>query len=247
MYHVPTNSNMINMCLSISDLLNFSRRFEELVILFIEFVFDFFICSSLRLRLKIFPGYMKFPIKTSKRFTFFNLCLDSFLLLFFMKIIMKKCAPRTYTKLLSKDCVSEDKWMEKATLDWFHGREEGKDARKSWHFLKEVIVWARGEMCELGEDGRVKNNLVKRVALSTEGKQKESKSLIVWREREDWKREASLELDRNISEGCVTFVPLWVLVAYSRVAGSFLGKLIWLTECMTCWMWRSFPRRQHRR
>lgn len=33
---------MINMCLSISDLLNFSRRFEELIILFIEFIFDFF-------------------------------------------------------------------------------------------------------------------------------------------------------------------------------------------------------------
>lgn len=77
-YHVPTNSYMVNMCLSISDLLNFSRRFEELIILFIELVFDFFICSSPRLRLKISPVYMESPIKTSERFTIFNLCLDIF-------------------------------------------------------------------------------------------------------------------------------------------------------------------------
>lgn len=138
-----------------------------------------------------------------------------------MKIIMKNYAPKTYSKLLSKDCVAEDKWMEKATLDWFHGKEKRKDARKSWHFLREVIVWARGQMCELGEDGRVKNNLVKRVALSTKEKQKESESLVVWRKHEDWKREASLELDRHISEGCMTFVPLWVLVVYSIQESKF--------------------------
>ena len=174
------------------------------------------------------------------------------LLLFFMKIIITKYAPGTYAELLIKDCISEDKWMEKTTLDRFHGREERKEVRENWHFLKEVIVWACEQMCQLGEDGRVKNNLAKRVALK--GNRKKVKTLLcegsmkTERERETWSWTGTSQ--KGAWHLCLC--ECWWFTAFRRasshgVAGSFLGKLIWLTECMTCWMWRSFPRRQHSR
>lgn len=71
-----------------------------------------------------------------------------------------------------------NKWR-KLLLDRFQRRGERKEAREDWHFLKKVIVRPQGQMCQLGEDGRVKNNLAKTVAFGTRWKQKEREIHVV--------------------------------------------------------------------